>query len=91
MSNLTYAALNGITFVFTGQRATAGTPNSVTGKMSNFGLYHAFMSKGSAHEFASSCNDPVVHTGTARALRKYSQGQSVANYIEHLHMLEVTQ
>lgn len=90
MNRLTYEALSNLTFVFTGCRATTGTPNRTTGKMSNFGEYHAFLNKESAKEFARTCNDSVVHIGTARTLRKYSAGQTVTSYIEHLSMLEVT-
>ena len=85
--NLNYGNLSGRTFVFVGQNATTGTPNETTGRMSLYGHYYGFDSKDEALAFSEQQRAPIVEVGSARKLRKYSLGISVADYCEHLYMI----
>ena len=74
-------------FVFDGENATTGDPNKITGRLSTWGEMLKFNSKSAAEEYVNNYRGyGICKAGTARALRKYSLGMSVKNYLEDLYL-----
>jgi hypothetical protein len=80
-------------YVFSGQNASTGTPNRITGNYSFYGRILKFSSKSLAIKFTeknySPYNRDICQAGTARTLRKYCMGMSVRDYEEYLHYMLV--
>ena len=83
-----YEKFKGKTVVFVGERATTGEPNRLTGRLSNWGYYHVFNKRKDAKEFMDDWErknpGKLADMGSAKAMRKYSLGCTVENYLEDL-------
>ena len=88
MTDLNYGSFENDYFVFDGEKATTGAANARTGIHSYFGTMIKFNSKAAAMEYVNTYRGyGICKAGTARTLRKYSFGQTLENYFEHLYYI----
>lgn len=78
-------------YVFDGQNATTGSPNRITGRMSNYGNTLKFKTKKEALEYVEDYRGyAICRAGTKKTMRTYDLGCSVAIFEEYFHMVGYT-
>ena len=84
--------MNKIYLVWIGQNATTGTPNKLTGRMSNYGHLKAFSSRAKRAEFIDNYQrgyHEFCFAVTRKQARQKQLGYSVALFNEYVNSLEI--
>ena len=77
-------------YLFFGEYATTGTPNSKTGRFSRYGQVLKFSSrKARLAHMAAMPHYPLILVGSAKAMRKVLGGMSLIACNEYLKSLEI--
>lgn len=80
--------MTNVTWIFVGQNASCGTPNSITGRMSTYGDFYQAPDRATAKQWAEQCDDGNAHTiiavGGKRAMRQFNLGASMRDFEENL-------
>ena len=76
-------------YVFCGENATTGRPNSTTGNFSTYGEILLFHSKNSAIEYTENYRGyGICKAGNLAVMRKFCLGMTVNNFNEYVKYLE---
>lgn len=81
-------------YAWVGQKASTGTPNQVTGRMSMYGTNHKFLTRKERDKFVADfySNNPSEYAVacTKRQLRSFNLGTSVADFETDLDYMDYT-